>query len=222
MLSCTSKYIQYVLYTMYIRKGKLEAWVYTTIISNAGYAAISIPFLCNEKPNFLPPIIGFSLWPLPFRRVQSRLSSLNISFFGFDPPCPLEHLPEKIQPAVHNQTNIGCDEIVSIKFLCLARKGVEAIEENDYNEEAKGKPCAVRLEARFEDERIAVDTLSAQSTVESDVCNRNRDPSQESGDCCKILEPLEDGLGARGAGHIRQQGDGGAKADTIVWDAPVL
>ena len=207
--------------TMRIRRWKFGAWVYTKIISNTGYAAILIPSLCNEEPYFLPPIFGSSLWPLRIRCVQCRLPSMNIGFFRLDPPCPLEHLPEKIQRAIHRYTNVGCDEVVAIKLLCLAWKCVEAIEKNDYDEEAEGEPGAVRLEARFEDERIAADALSTQSLMKSYVCNRNGNPGQECRDCRKILEPLEDGLRPRGAGHVRQQGDAGSKADAIVWDAPI-
>ena len=207
-------------YNAYSKMGA-KAWVCTKIISNAGYAAIFIPNLCNEEPYFLPPIIGFSLWPLRIRCIQCRLPSINIGFFGLDPPCPLEHLPEKIEHAIHRYTNVGCDEVVAIKLLCLARKCVEAIEKNNYDEEAKGEPGAVRLEARFEDERIAADALSTQSLMKSYVCNRNGNPGQECRDCCKVLEPLEDGLGTRGAGHVRQKGDGGGRSDAIIWDAPI-
>lgn len=168
-------------------------------MSNAGYAAIFIPSLRNEEPYFLPPIIGFPFWPLRIRCVQCRLPSMNIGFLGLDPPCPLEHLPKKIQRAIHGYTNVSCDEVVAIKLLCLARKRVEAIEKDDYDEEAEGEPGAVRLEARFEDERITANALSTQSLIKSYVCNRNRNPGQECRDCCKILEPLEDGLGTRGA-----------------------
>ena len=190
-------------------------------MSNAGYAAIFIPSLSNEEPYFLPPIFGFSLWPLRIRCVQCRLPSMYIGFFRLDPPCPLEHLPENIQRAIHWYTNVGCNEVVAIKLLCLARKCVEAIEENDYDEEAEGEPGAVRLEARFEDERIAANALSTQSLMKSYVCNRNGNPGQECCDCCKILKPLEDDLGTRGAGHVRQQGDGRGRADAIVWDTSV-
>ena len=130
------------------------------MISNAGCAATSIFSLCNKEPYFLPPIVGFSLWPLRIRCVQRRLPSTNIGFFGLDPPCPLEHLPKEIQRAIRKYANVGCDEVVAIKLLCLARKCVEAIEKNNYDEEAKGEPGAVRLEARFEDERIAANALS--------------------------------------------------------------
>ena len=146
---------------------------------------------------------------------------MNIGFFGLDPPCPLKHLPENIQRAIHRYTNVGCDEVVAIKLLRLARKCVKAIEKNDYDEEAEGEPGAVGLEARFEDERIAANALCTQSLMKSYVCNRNGNPGQECRDCCKILEPLEDGLGTRGAGHVRQQGDGRGRADAIVWDAPI-
>ena len=146
---------------------------------------------------------------------------MNIGFFGLDPPCPLEHLPEKIQCAVHGYTNVGCDEVVAIKLLCLAWKCVEAIKKDDYDEEAEGEPGAVRLEARFEDECIATNALSTQGLMKPYVCNRNGNPGQECRDCCKILEPLEDGLGTRGARHIRQQGDGRGSADAIVWDASI-
>ena len=85
---------------------------------------------------------------------------MNIGFFGLDPPCPLKHLPENIQRAIHRYTNVGCDEVVAIKLLCLARKCIEAIENNNDDEEAEGEPGAVRLKARFEDECIAANALS--------------------------------------------------------------
>lgn len=159
---------------------------------------------------------------MPIRCVQYRLPRLNIGLFGLDPPCPFENLPEKIKPAVYRYTNIGCDEAVAIKFLCLARKRVEAIEQSNNGEEAEGEPGCVRLEARFEDKRVAVNALSAQSAMEFDVRKRDRHPGQGCGDCCKVLEPLENDLGARGARHIRQQGDGGGNADAVVWNAPGL
>ena len=48
-----------------------------------------------------------------------------------------------------------------IKFLFLAGKRVEAIENKNDSEEAEGEPGGVGLEARFEDERVAADALSA-------------------------------------------------------------
>ena len=207
-----------IVYFMY--NGYLKMGIYK-FMSNAGCAAMFIPNLCNEEPYSLPPIIGFSLWPLRIRCVQCSLPSMNIGFLGLDPPCPLEHLPEKIQRAIHRYTNVGCDEVIAIKFLCLARKCVEAIEKDNDDEEAEGEPGAVWLKARFEDERVAANALSTQSLMESYVCNGNGNPGQKCRDCCKILEPLEDDLGARGAGHVCQQGDGGRRADAIVWDAPI-
>ena len=159
---------------------------------------------------------------MPIRCVQCRLPSLNIGLLGLDPPCPLEYLPEKIQPAIYRYTDIGCDEAVAIKFLCLARKRGEAIEQNNDREEAEGGPGCVRLEARFENKRVAANALSAQSAMEFDVRKRDGHPGQACGDCCNVLEPLENDLGARGARHVRQQGDGGGNADAVVWNAPDL
>lgn len=116
---------------------------------------------------------------MPIRCVQCCLSGLYIGFFGLDPPCPLQYFPEEIEPAVHRYTNIDCDEVVAIESLCLTRKRVEAIEQNNYGEEAEAEPGGVRLEARFEDECITANTLSAQSTVEFDVCNRDGHPGQD-------------------------------------------
>ena len=144
---------------------------------------------------------------------------MNVGFFGLDPPCPLENLPEQIQPAIYRYTDVGRDEVVAIEFLRLARKCVEATEQDNYRKETEAEPGGVRLEARFEDERVASDTLSAESAMELDVCDRDGHPGQDGGDGGKVLEPLKDGLGAGGARHEGQQRDGGGKADAIVWDA---
>lgn len=121
---------------------------------------------------------------MPIRCVQCCLSGLYISFFSLDPPCPLEYFPEDIEPAIHRYTNIDCDEVVAIESLFLAWKRVEAIEQNNYGEEAEAEPGGIRLEARSEDECITANALSAQSTVEFDVCNRDGHPGQDGGDCC--------------------------------------
>ena len=55
-----------------------------------------------------------------------------------------------------------------------------------------------------------------------DVRDRDGHPGQDCGDCCDILEPLEDDLGASGARHVGQQGYGGGNADAPVWNAPDL
>ena len=145
---------------------------------------------------------------------------MNVGFFGLDPPCPLENLPEQIQPAIYGYTDIGRDEVVAIEFLRLARECVEAAEQDDYCEETEAEPGGVRLEARFEDERVAFNALGTESAMEFDVCDRDGHPGQDCGNCGKILEPLKDDLGARGARHECQQRDGGSKADAIVWNAP--
>lgn len=122
---------------------------------------ISIPSLCNKEPDLLPQIVGFSLRPMRIRCVECRLPSLNICFFGLYPPRPLEDLPEQIQHDVNRYAYIGGNEIVVIKFLRLAGKCVESIEHKNDTEKAEGKPGGVGLEARFEDERVAADALSA-------------------------------------------------------------
>lgn len=58
--------------------------------------------------------------------------------------------------------------------------------------------------------------------MEPDVRDRDGHPGQDCGDRCKVLEPLEDRLGAGGARHVGQQGDGGGNADAPVWNAPNL
>ena len=163
-----------------------------------------IPSLCNEEPDLLPPIVGFSLRPMLIRCVQSRLPSLNVRFFGSHPPRPLEELPEHIQPNIYRYANIGRDEVVTVKFFGLAWKGVEAIEQDNYGEKGEGKPGSVRLEARFEDEGVAANALSAQRFMELYVRNGNRHPGQDPGNCRKILKPLENLLGAGRARHVGQ------------------
>ena len=161
-----------------------------------------LPKLCDKEPNLLPPIISFSLWPMRIRCIQCRLPSLNVCFSGLDPPRPLEDLPEQIQPAIYRYAHIGCDEVIVIELLCLAGESVEAIEKKDNGEEAEGEPGGIGLEARFEDERIAADALSAQSAMKSDVRDWNGHPGQDCGDGGKILEPLKDDLGASRARHV--------------------
>lgn len=78
------------------------------------------------------------------------------------------------------------------------------------------------MEARFEDQCVAANALSAQSAMEFDVCERDGHPGQDCGDCCKVLEPLKYDLGARRARHVGQQGHGGGKTDAIVWNTPNL
>ena len=190
------------------------------IISTASYAADIHPRLCNEEPDLLPPITSFSFRPMSIRCVQRRLPSLNICFRGLDPPCPLEDLPEQIQSAIHRYTDIGCDEVITIKLLGLARKSVKATEQKDYAEEAEGEPGGIRLETSFEDELVAANALSAQGIMEFDVRNRDRHPGQDRGDCCKILEPLENGLRAGRTRHVRQQSESGGKPDAVVWNTP--
>ena len=116
--------------------------------------------LCNKEPDLLPPIVGFSLWPMPIGCVQCRLPSLNICFFGPDPPRPFEDLPEQIQHAIYRYAHIGGDEVVVIEFLGLAGKRIEAVEQNNYAKETKGEPGGVGLKARFEDECVTADALS--------------------------------------------------------------
>ena len=131
---------------------------------------------------------------MSIRYVQCRLPSLYICFFRFDPTCALEDLPENKQHTIHNQARICSDEVVAIEFLCLAGKRVEAIKHKNHGEETEGEPGGVGLAGRLEDERVAADALSAQSTVKSDVRNGDGHPGQECGDRRKILEPLKDFL----------------------------
>ena len=98
---------------------------------------IFIPGLCNKVPDLLPPIIGFSLRPMRIRCIECRLPSLNVCFFGLYPPRPLEDLPEQIQRDINRYAYIGGNEIVVIKFLCLAGKRVEAIEYKNEREETE-------------------------------------------------------------------------------------
>lgn len=186
------------------------------------YYDISISSLCNKEPNLFPPTIGFSLRPMAIRCVQCCLPSLNICFFRFDPPRALKDLPEQVQRAIHRYAHIFGDDVVAIEFLCLAGERVEAIEQNNHGEEAEGERGGVGLVARLEDERVAADALSAQSAIKLNIRNRDGHPGQHCGDCCKILEPLEDDLGTSGARHVGEQGDGGSKADAPVWNAPGL
>ncbi len=159
---------------------------------------------------------------MPIRCVHCRLPSLNICFLRLDPPGPLEYLPEQIQHAIYGYTNIGCDEVVVIEFLCLARECVETIKKENDGEKTEREPGGVRLEARFEDERVTANALCAQRAMESDVCNRDGHPGHDCGDCCKILEPLEDGLGASRARHVGQQGHGGSNTNAIVRNSSVF
>lgn len=122
---------------------------------------ISIPSLCNKVPDLLPPVVSFSRWPMRIRCIECRLPSLDVCFFGLYPARPLEDLPEQIQHDIDRYAHIGGNEIVVVKFLCLAGKRVEAIEHENDCEEGQGEPGGVGLEARFEDERVAADALSA-------------------------------------------------------------
>lgn len=143
---------------------------------------ISIPSLCNKEPDLLPPVMGFALRPMRIRCVQCRLPSLNICFFGLDPPRSPEDLPEQIQPAIYRYAYIRRDEVVVIEFLCFTGKSVEAIEQHNYREEGEREPSAVGLATGFKDECVAANALSAHSAMEFDVRDRDGHPGQYGGD----------------------------------------
>ena len=89
--------------------------------------------------------MSYSFRPMPIRGVECRLPSVNVCFFGPDPPRSLEDLPEQIQPAINRYAQIGGDEVFVIEFLCLAGKCIKAMEQEDDAEEAEGEPGGIGL-----------------------------------------------------------------------------
>lgn len=132
------------------------------------------------------------------RRIQRRLSSVNIRLRARDPPRPLEDLPERIQHEVDGNPHVSGDETIHIK----GPEDVEAVEDDDDGEEDEGEPCGVGLEGGPEDEGAAVDALGLEGGVEAEVGDRDGDPGEEGGDGAEVLEPCEDSGGARGARHV--------------------
>lgn len=132
------------------------------------------------------------------RRVQRRLPSGDVRLRARDPLRPLEDFPESIQREVNRDTDVCSDEAVLIK----GPKGVEAVEKSDDGEENQREPRGIWLEGGFEDQGVAVDALGLEGGVEADVGNGDGHPGEERGDGDEVLEPFEDDVGARGAGHV--------------------
>lgn len=141
---------------------------------------------------------------------------MQVGLGGIDPLGALDNLPEGVENKVDRDADVSGDKVVKDPGL----KDVEAVEENDDGKEDKGGVGGVGLEGRFEDERVAVDTLRLERLVKLDVGDTDADPGEEVGDCGEVLEPLEHERRARRATEKGQEGNGGSNDDTVVWNAP--
>ena len=54
--------------------------------------------------------------------------------------------------------------------------------------------------------------------MEANVRDANAAPGEQAGDRGQVLEPGEDDVGACGAGHVGEEGDGGGEANSPVWN----
>lgn len=91
----------------------------------------------------------------------------------------LEDFPKQVKHEINGNADVGGDEVITRPWL----EHVEAVEDDDDGEEEEGCIGRVRLEGRFENERVTVDPLCFEGCVESDVRNAYADPGEEIGDC---------------------------------------
>lgn len=101
------------------------------------------------------------------RSIQRCLSSENVCLCRPDEARPLEDFPERKQYQVDWNSDVRGYEIIDGEGF----EDVETIEDGDDGEEEEGKIRGEGLEGRLKNESIAVNALSFQSLVESDVCN---------------------------------------------------
>lgn len=173
--------------------------------------------LCDPEPNPLQHIPRDSLRPLRIRRIQRVLAGEDVGLLGTQPLGPLEDLPKGIEGEVDWDPHVRRDERIDVK----GTEDVEAVEKGDHGEENEGEPRRVRLEGGAEDEGAAIHTLGLEGGVEFDVGDGDGHPGEEIGDGDEVLEPLEDDVGARGAGHVREEGYRSRDGDAVVRDPPL-
>lgn len=181
-----------------------------------------MPFgsLRDEKPYLLQKVPRNPLGPMRIRRIQRGLPSLNVRLCRRHPPGALEEFPEKVQPKVDRDADISRYKVIDFEALGWRREDVEAVEEDDERKEDETGVGGVGLEGGFEDQGVPIDALGAEGVVEFEVGDRDGNPGEEVSDCGQVLEPLEDGAAAGGAGHVGQEGYKGSYYDAVIWDAP--
>lgn len=175
------------------------------------------PGLCNPEPYPLQQIPGNPYRPMCIRSIQRCLSSEQVRLCRLDEARPLDDFPEHKQHQIDRNPDVRGYEIIDGPGF----EDIETVEEGDYGEEEEGEVCREGLEGRFKNKSIAVDALSFQCLMESDICHRNAHPGEEVGDGGQVLEPFEDDVGASGAGQVGQEGDGRGNDDAVNWDPPV-
>ena len=139
---------------------------------------------------------------------------MEVDVGGAEPLSALEELPEEVEDGEDGDTDVVGDEVVDVPRA----EDVEAVEKDDDGEEGEGRPRGVGLEGRLEDERVAVDALRLERGVEAHVRQADAAPREQAGDRRQVLEPGEDDVGTRRAGHVCEQGDGGGDANGPVGD----
>ena len=163
---------------------------------------ITIP-LRDPKPHLLQPIPRYPPWPMPIRRIQGRLPSMNIHLQRPKPPRPLQDLPEHKQSREDGNTNIRRDEVVGVKPFMRGGKSIEAVEEDDDGEEGEAEVSGVWLAPGFEDEGVAADALGFESGAEFEVGEGDGNVGAERGDGGDVQEPGECAEGVTwGAGEV--------------------
>lgn len=125
---------------------------------------------------------------MSIRSIQCGLAGLDIRLVRLDELRPFIDSPKRVEGEVDRYTDVSRHETVAVERV----KGVEATEKNDDGEEAKGKIGRIWLKGRSENEGAAIDALSFERGVKSNVGDGNAHPGDESGDCDDILEPLKD------------------------------
>ena len=155
------------------------------------------------------------LGPMGIGGIEGGLAGVEIDVGGVEPLGALEDLPGEVEDDEDGDADVIGDEVVDVEG---GTEDVEAVEDDDEGEEDEGGPGGVGLEGRLEDQRVAVDALRLERLVELDVRDADRAPREERRDRRQVLEPGEDHVRPRRAGHVRQERDGGRDADAPVRD----
>lgn len=91
---------------------------------------------------------------------------------------------------------------------------LEPVEDDDDHKEDESAPCSVWLPFALEDERVAADALGFERLLEAQVRDQDRDPGKQTRNRGERLEPVEDVVGARRDGHVRQETERRSDEDT--------
>jgi hypothetical protein len=173
--------------------------------------------LAQPKPEFLDEVARNLLGP--HFSVQCCFSSPNICLHRFHELGSLEYLPESIQTKEDRESNVSSEETCQfVRAPWRCGENFKAVEEEDQYKKDAGSPGEVRLPWALENQGVAINILSNESSAEACIRDAYRAPCEELGNRCEVLKPKKYLIGPSGYTHIRDQGDRSGDGDAVDRD----